>query len=165
MLSIIVAIAQNMAIGNNNQLLCHLSDDLKRFKALTSGHPVIMGRRTFDSLPKKPLPNRRNIVLTRDTGFNYPDVEVVSSVEQALSALSHDTESFIIGGATVYEQFLPYVDKLYVTWIYKDFEADTFFPSIDEKLFRRVSLSETMTDPSNGLQYAYAEYVRESVNA
>lgn len=160
MLSIIVAIAQNNAIGNNNDLLCHLSDDLKRFKALTSGHPVIMGRKTFDSLPKKPLPNRRNIVLTRDASFDYPGVEVVNTIEQALSVVPSDEEAFIMGGATIYEQFLPYVDKLYVTWIYQDFTADTFFPSIDTNIFHQTSITETHQDPTNQIKYAYAEYER-----
>lgn len=160
MLSIIVAIAQNNAIGNNNDLLCHLSDDLKRFKALTSGHPVIMGRKTFDSLPKKPLPNRRNIVLTRDASFDYPGVEVVNTMEQALSVVPSDEEAFIMGGATIYEQFLPYVDKLYVTWIYQDFTADTFFPPIDTNIFHQTSITETYQDPTNQIKYAYAEYER-----
>lgn len=162
MLSIIVAIANNMAIGNNNQLLCHISDDLKRFKALTSGHPVIMGRKTFDSLPKKPLPNRRNIVLTRDPNFNHLGIEVVSSVEQALSILPAETETFIIGGATVYEQFLPYVEKLYVTWIHKDFVADTFFPEIDKRQFRLVSETTPMVNQSDGILFSYAEFVKDT---
>ncbi len=163
MLSIIVAIAQNMAIGNNNRLLCHLSDDLKRFKSLTSGHTVIMGRNTFDSLPRKPLPNRRNVVITRNPAFSYPAVETVGSVGQSLALSSSDSEAFVMGGASVYAQFLPYVDKLYVTWIYQAFEADTFFPTIDPDVFVQTSLTEPMTDPSNGIRFAYAEYLRRSL--
>ena len=161
MLSIIVAIADNMAIGNNNGLLCHLSDDLRHFKNLTSGHPVIMGRRTFDSLPKKPLPKRQNIVLTTDTTFAYPGVNVVHSVDEALSVIPADDETFIMGGATVYRQFLPHVDKLYITWIKKYFPADTFFPPIDLSEFQLLSETEPMIDPSNGITYTYAEYIRQ----
>lgn len=160
MLSIIVAIANNMAIGNNNDLLCHLSDDLKHFKALTSGHPVIMGRKTFDSLPKKPLPNRQNIVLTSDTAFGSPGVDVVHSIDEALSLISANNETFIMGGATIYRQFLPHVDKLYITWIKKDFEADTFFPEIDFSEFRLIDETQLMEDPTNGITYTYAEYLR-----
>ena len=160
MISIIVAIAGNMAIGHNNQLLCHLSDDLRRFKALTSGHPVVMGRKTFESLPKRPLPNRRNIVLTTAATLQYPGIEVVHSVDEALALLPADEESFIMGGAAVYKQFLPYTGKLYVTWIHRDFDADTFFPAIDSSVFTKVSESEILTDPSNGIQFSYAEYCR-----
>lgn len=158
MLSIIVAIANNMAIGHNNDLLCHLSDDLKHFKALTSGHPVIMGRRTFDSLPKKPLPKRQNIVLTTDTSFTYPGVDIVHSVGEALAIIPNDNETFIMGGATVYRQFLPYVDKLYITWIKKNFPADTFFPEVDFSKFQLLNETQPMTDPTNGIVYTYAEY-------
>lgn len=160
MLSIIVAIANNMAIGQNNDLLCHLSNDLKHFKALTSGHTVVMGRKTFDSLPKKPLPNRQNIVLTSDVAFSYPGVDVVHSVEEALALIPSDDEAFVMGGATVYRQFLLHVDKLYITWIKKDFEADTFFPEIDFSAFRLLDETPLMTDPSNGIDYTYAEYLR-----
>ena len=149
-----------MAIGNNNGLLCHLSGDLKRFKALTTGHPVIMGRKTFESLPRRPLPNRRNIVLTSSTVVPCEGVEVANSVDEVLSLIPADTEAFVIGGATLYEQFLPYVGKLYVTWIYRSFEADTFFPTIDPSLFRQTAISDLQRDPANGIAYAYADYVR-----
>ena len=166
-LSIIVAVAQNMAIGRDNDLLWHISDDLKRFKALTGGHTVIMGRRTFDSLPKKPLPRRRNIVLTHDEGFHYevPEtatgtLEVAHSMAEVLRMVEGEEETFIMGGGTIYRDFLPLVNRLYVTWVYEDFEADVFFPVIDRSVFRQVSLSDCMTDSETGLEYAYAEYVR-----
>lgn len=137
-LSIIVACAQNMAIGKNNDLLWHISDDLKRFKALTSGHTVIMGRKTFDSLPKKPLPKRRNIVVTHDLNFHYdvPEtatgtLEVAHTVAEALKMVQGEEEVFIMGGATMYKEFLPLVNNLYITWVYQDFEADVYFPKID----------------------------------
>ncbi|MBR6441237.1 MAG: dihydrofolate reductase [Bacteroidales bacterium] len=166
-LSIIVAVAQNWAIGKDNDLLWHISDDLKRFKALTGGHTVIMGRRTFDSLPKKPLPKRRNIVLTHDTAFRYEvpptasgTLEVAHSVPALLKMVEGEEETFLIGGATLYRDLLPFVQRMYVTWVYRDFEADVFFPKIDPSAFRQISLTDRMTDPESGLEYAYAEYVR-----
>ena len=166
-LSIIVALAQNMAIGRDNDLLWHISDDLKRFKSLTAGHTVVMGRRTFDSLPKKPLPKRRNIVLTHDPScaFDVPPtasgtLEVAPSIPQVLRMVQGEEETFIMGGGAIYRDFLPLVGRLYVTWVYKDFEADVFFPVIDPSAFRQVSLSDRMTDPESGLEFAYAEYVR-----
>lgn len=166
-LSIIVAVAQNWAIGKDNDLLWHISDDLKRFKALTGGHTVIMGRRTFDSLPKKPLPQRRNIVLTHDTAFRYEvlptasgTLEVAHSVPALLKMVEGEEETFLIGGATLYRDLLPFVQRMYVTWVYRDFEADVFFPKIDPSAFRQISLTDRMTDPESGLEYAYAEYVR-----
>ena len=166
-LSIIVAVAQNWAIGKDNDLLWHISDDLKRFKALTGGHTVIMGRRTFDSLPKKPLPKRRNIVLTHDTAFRYDvpptatgTLEVAHSVPSLLKMVEGEEETFLIGGATLYRDLLPFVQRMYVSWVYRDFEADVFFPKIDPSAFRQISLSDRMIDTESGLEYAYAEYVR-----
>lgn len=167
-LSIIVAVAQNMAIGRDNDLLWHLSDDLKRFKSLTSGHTVIMGRRTFDSLPKKPLPKRRNIVLTHDEGFHYevPEtatgtLEVAHSMTEVLRMVEGEEETFIMGGGTIYRDFLPLVNRLYVTWVYEDFEADVYFPIIDRSVWQEVSLTERMLDEETGLWYAYAEYIKK----
>lgn len=166
-LSIIVAVAQNWAIGKDNDLLWHISDDLKRFKALTSDHTVVMGRHTFDSLPKKPLPKRRNIVLTHDENFHYDvpatatgTLEVAHSVASLLKMVEGEEETFLIGGATLYRDLLPWVGRMYVTWVYSDFEADAFFPKIDPSAFRQISLTDRMTDLESGLEYAYAEYVR-----
>ncbi len=159
-LSIIVAAAENMAIGKDNDLLWHISADLKRFKALTSGHTVVMGRRTLDSLPKKPLPNRRNIVLTHDEGFAFPGVEVAHSIAELLQMLAKDGEVFVMGGATIYQQLLPYADKLYVTWVHSSFEADVFFPAIDEKHFRLLQSTAPVQDEAFGLTYHYADYER-----
>ena len=167
-LSIIVAVAQNMAIGRDNDLLWHISDDLRRFKTFTGGHTVVMGRRTFDSLPKKPLPKRRNIVLTRDEGFHYDvpatatgTLEVAHSIPALFKMIEGEEETFLIGGGTLYRDLLPFVSRMYVTWVYKDFEADTFFPVIDPSVFRQISITPRQTDPENGLEYAYAEYVRK----
>ena len=167
-LSIIVACAQNMAIGKDNDLLWHLSDDLKRFKALTSGHTVVMGRRTFDSLPKKPLPKRRNIVLTHDEEFHYEvpptatgTLEVAHSIPQVLKMVQGEDETFIMGGGALYRDFLPLVNRLYVTWVYENFEADVFFPVIDRSVWHEVEVSERIQDEETGLWYAYAEYARK----
>lgn len=160
-LSIIVATAQNYAIGKNNDLLWHISDDLRRFKALTSGHTVIMGRKTFDSLPKKPLPKRRNVVLTNTPTFAYDGVEVAHTVNQVLDMVRDEDESFLIGGATLYQQFLPYAKRLYVTWVYQDFDADAYFPVIDQSVFTLVKITDRQYDEASGLWYAYADYQRK----
>ena len=130
-LNMIVAVGNRLELGFNNQLLCHLPEDLKRFKAITSGCTVLMGDRTWESLPKKPLPNRRNIVLTLDKTLVYPDCEMAYSIEEALALLDEQEEAFIIGGATIYRIFIDKIDKLYITRILSDFEADAFFPEVD----------------------------------
>ena len=125
-LSLIVAVADNWAIGKDNSLLWHISDDLKRFKALTTGHCIIMGRKTYESFPKRPLPNRRNIVITHGDGTGLEGCEVVHSVQEALEQCESDEQPFIIGGATVYRQFLPFVARIYLTKVFATFDADTF---------------------------------------
>ncbi len=129
--SIIVAVAENNAIGKNNDLLCYLPGDLKRFKQITNAKTVIMGRKTFVSLPKGALPNRRNIVITRSNEINFPNTEIVNSIQEAINLCNENQENFIIGGADIYKQFLPFVDKIYLTKIYQAFVADTFFPELN----------------------------------
>ena len=159
-LSIIVAIAKNNAIGKDNDLLWHISDDLKRFKALTSGHPVIMGRNTWNSLPRRPLPKRRNIVLTHDSAFADDGAEVAHSLQQALDLVRDEEESFIIGGSAIYNLFLPFVQRLYVTHVWQDFEGDVFFPVIDCSVFCKVNETTPVVDSESNLTYSYAEYQR-----
>lgn len=159
-LSIIVAIARNNAIGKDNDLLWHISDDLKRFKALTSGHPVVMGRNTWNSLPRRPLPKRRNIVLTHDEVFCDDGVEVAHSISEVFNLLCDEEESFIIGGGAIYKEFLPFVQKLYVTHVWQDFDADVFFPVIDLSVFCKVDETTRVVDENSGLTYSYAEYHR-----
>ncbi len=157
MISIIVAIAENGAIGANNHLLCHLPDDLKRFKALTSGHTVIMGRKTFESLPNGALPNRRNIVIS-GTVKTLPNCECVDSLEKALSLCSSEKEVFIIGGATIYEQSLPFADKLYITRIHHHFsDADTFL-HIDLKNWKETKRKEIPQDEKHRFSYSFVDY-------
>ncbi len=127
-LNIIAAVGENMELGLNNQLLCHLPADLKHFKSVTSGFPIIMGRKTWDSLPFKPLPNRRNIVITRNRQLNLEGCEVVYSLEEALQLLDHEEECFVIGGATIYKEAISRAAKLYLTRIHASFKADVFFP-------------------------------------
>jgi len=159
-LSLIVAIADNNAIGNNNGLLFHLSGDLKRFKAITTGHPIIMGSKTLLSLPKWPLPHRRNIVITRNIENNFPGCETVTSVKQSLELIKDEQEAFIIGGSSVYREFYPYCGKLYLTRVYKTFEADTFFPEIDFDQWKELK-REDMHDDKNDFDYAYINLIKK----
>ena len=140
--SIIAGVAENMVIGRENNLLWNIPEDMKRFREITSGHPVIMGRKTFESLPLtfRPLPNRTNIVVTRDSSYKVPEgVIVVNSVEEALKiAKGKDKEEiFIIGGGQIYAQTIGLADKLYLTIVKGEFEGDTFFPDY-KKDFKRV---------------------------
>ncbi|MEX0983319.1 MAG: dihydrofolate reductase [Bacteroidales bacterium] len=130
-ISIIVAIARNNAIGKDNQLLWHLSDDLKRFKRLTTGHTVIMGRNTYLSLPNGALPNRRNIVITDQPEENFEGCEMAHSIEEALELAGDSEECFVMGGGMVYRQLLPVAGRIYLTNVHQSFDADTFFPEID----------------------------------
>ncbi len=151
-LSIIVAMSSNRVIGVNNSLPWHLSEDLKHFKTLTTGHTIIMGRKTYESIGK-PLPNRRNIVISRNLNAFYGGVEVVHSLEDAFSTSSNDEEVFIIGGSNIYEQSLHLVEHLYITEIKKAFEGDAFFPEIDKSLWIE-SARETHTS-SDGLEFSF----------
>ena len=161
-LSIIVAMAQNRAIGKDNDLLWHLGSDLKHFKQLTTGHPVVMGRRTWESLPKRPLPGRRNIVMTENHDYVAPGAEVVHGVAGLFKALKGcDDEVFVMGGASIYELLLPYTKRLYITRVYRDYEADVYFPIIDMSEFTLVKFGEPMYDEESGLDYAYEEYDRK----
>ncbi len=161
-LSIIVAIAQNGAIGKDNDLLWHLSGDLKRFKQLTTGHPVVMGRKTWDSLPKRPLPKRQNIVMTNNPDFAADGATVVHSVNDLFNVLKDcDDEVFVMGGATIYKALLPFCQRLYITRVYRDYEADVYFPTIDMSEFTLVSLGEPLQDEESGLDFAYEEYERK----
>lgn len=137
-ISIIVAIASNNAIGKDNQLLWHLPGDLKRFKVLTTGHTIVMGKRTFESLPLRPLPNRRSVVITDIKDEKIEGCEMAYSIEESISKMEPGAENFIIGGGSVYTQFLPFADKLYLTIVKQAFEADTFFPEINYDEFEII---------------------------
>jgi len=161
MLSIIVAIAENYAIGKKGDLLCHMPNDLKHFKQVTSGHTVIMGERTYLSLPKHPLPNRRNIVITDNPAFAEPGCEIVHSIEQAVQAVHADEEAFVIGGGMVYRQMMPLADKLYITHIAHSWEdADTFFPVIDPAIWQQTAAEHHEADADHPYPYTFTEYLR-----
>lgn len=119
-----------------------------------------MGRNTYESLPKRPLPNRRNIVVTHDPTFAPQGVEVAHSIQEALQLVSEETNAFVIGGANLYEQFMPYANRLYVTWVYRDYNADAYFPAIDATQFRQINISQCLHDDQSALDYAFAIYDR-----
>ncbi len=161
MISMIVAIDAQNAIGRNGDMLCHLPNDLRHFKDITSHHTVVMGRRTLFSLPKYPLPNRRNIVLTKDEGQRIKDVEYAHSIEDALEMVKGEEEVFIMGGGKVYEQFMPLADKLYITHIEHAFpEADTYFPAIDDS-WKQISEERHEADEKHAFAYSFMEYIRK----
>ncbi|MCL2027480.1 MAG: dihydrofolate reductase [Bacteroidales bacterium] len=160
-ISIIVAIAQNHAIGKDNDLLWHLSEDLKRFKRMTLNHTVIMGLNTFYSLPVRPFPNRRNIVIADDKNLKIDGCEMAYSIEDAIALADADKENFICGGASIYRQFLPLANKLYLTLVYKDFDADTFFPEINYEEWNLTEESERIFDEKTQLTFAYLTYERK----
>lgn len=163
MLTIICALAENRAIGFNNDLLYHLRADLKRFKSLTTGHTIIMGRRTFESLPKGALPNRRNIVLTRQTDFAAPGIEVFPSLEAALQATACDEQLFVIGGASVYREAMPLAETLELTHVHATPEqADVFFPEINADEWQIVSEEHHDADEQNEQPYTFTTYKRLS---
>ena len=159
-ISIIVAIDENFAIGKDNQLLFHLPDDLKRFKKITIGHPVIMGRSTLLSLPGWPLKGRRNIVITDIKEDDFPGCEVVHSVDEALQLIREEEEAFVIGGGSIYRQFFPLAGKLYLTLVHLSFQADTWFPEIDFKTWKELS-REDFKDDKNGFSYSYINLIRK----
>jgi dihydrofolate reductase len=161
MISIIVAIAENMAIGKNNDLLWHIPADLKRFKQITSGHPVIMGKRTWESLPRRPLPNRRNIVITDIAGEKIDGCEMAYSIDEAISMSNPADENFIIGGASVYRQFLPHAHRLYLTRVHKSFDGDVFFPEIAFSEWNLISREVFSRDEINDFCYSNEIYERK----
>jgi dihydrofolate reductase len=154
-ISIIVAVAQNNAIGKDNKLLWHISEDLKRFKRLTSGNTIVMGKNTFYSLPVRPLPNRTNIVITDVPGETIEGCVMAYSIEEAVEKCHDTNENFIIGGGSVYRQFLPIANKLYLTKVNKDFEADCFFPEINTEDWKLISKEDCEQDGQNDFSYSY----------
>ena len=162
MLSIIVAKGKNNIIGKDNEMVWHLPEDLKHFKNLTTGHTIIMGRKTFESLGK-PLPNRKHIIFSQNPDFKVNDenVEVVHSLLQIQDLIEGKEEAFVIGGAMIYNFLMPYVKKMYVTEIEKDFEGDTFFPIIDSEVWKETSREKGIKDDKNNLDYYFVTYERK----
>jgi dihydrofolate reductase len=158
--SAVVAIAENNAIGKDNQLLWHLPADLKHFKQITSGHTIIMGRKTYDSIGK-PLPNRRNIVITRTAGLQIPGVEVTGNIEDALALCANEDEVFIIGGAEIYKTTLAVTDRIYLTRVHENYEADAFFPEIDFNEWEETSVEKHLPDEKNRVAYTFSTLLRK----
>lgn len=161
MISIIVAIAENQAIGKNNDLLWHISEDLKRFRQITTGHTVIMGKKTYESLPKRPLPNRKNVVITDIPGEKIEGCEMAYSIQEAIAMCNPGEENFIIGGASVYRQILPYTDRLYITQVHRSFEGDVFFPEIDYKQWILKKKEDFL--PGVGYDFSYSTLIYDRV--
>lgn len=155
----VVAMAQNRAIGKDNELLWHLPDDLKHFKNITRGHTVIMGRKTFDSVGK-PLPNRRNIVITRQKGLDISGAETVHSVEEALTLCPADEEVFIVGGAEIYKLALPRTDRIYLTTVHQRYEGDAYFPETDPLQWKEVASERHEADEKHSVAFTFSTLER-----
>ncbi|MCM1517414.1 MAG: dihydrofolate reductase [Pseudoflavonifractor sp.] len=160
-LTIIAAVAEDGAIGCGGDLAYHISADLKRFKAMTTGHPVIMGRKTFESFPNGALPNRRNIVVTRNRSYSSEGAETAPSLDEAIAMAGDADEAFIIGGGEIYRQAMAMADRLLLTDIHGAVEdADTYFPEIESGVWQETERSETETDPRTGVTYEFVTYER-----
>lgn len=159
--TIIAAVAKGGAIGRKGDLLFHISADLKRFKSITMGKPVIMGRKTFESFPNGALPGRRNIVITRQRDYSAPGVETAASLDEAVQLVAGVDEAMIIGGGEIYRQAFPLADELRLTMIDADVaDADTFMPAIDSEAWIEKEQSDSFTDPRSGVAYHFADFVR-----
>jgi dihydrofolate reductase len=151
--------SSNRVIGVNNTLPWHLSEDLKHFKSLTTGHTIIMGRKTYESIGR-PLPNRRNIVISRNMEASYEGAEVVHSIENAFSISRNDNEVFVIGGSNIYQQALSLVDHLYITEIKKSFSGDAYFPEINKQIWIESSREDHITN--DGLEFSFVKYQKNT---
>ena len=159
-LTIIAAASTNNVIGFDNKLIWNIPKDLKRFKELTQGHSVIMGRKTFESLPC-PLPNRRNIVVTRNKYYSPEGIEVFSSIEDAIYVCKDDLQPFIIGGGEIYSQTINLVDKIELTRVYKDYQGDAFFPDIPLDKFELASELVNYLDDDSNTKYSFLTYIKK----
>lgn len=158
-LSIIVAAAENNVIGRDNGLIWKLSGDLKRFKALTTGHTILMGRKTYESVGKA-LPNRRNIVISGNKEYEAEGCEVVHSVEEALEMTKHEDEVFVTGGGTIYRKLWELADRLYLTVVHRECEGDTVIPCVDPAVWKEVSREACKADERNECDYTFINYER-----
>ncbi|CAM1371321.1 Dihydrofolate reductase [Tenacibaculum litoreum] len=160
MITLIAAIAKNNALGKDNDLIWHLPADLKRFKKVTTGHPILMGRNTFESIGK-PLPNRTSIIITRKNNYFIDGCLIANSIEQAIE-LTEGKDAFIIGGAQIYKDALEQnlVDRLDITLLHHEFEADAFFPEIDMEIWKEVAREDFKADEKNKYDYSFVSYER-----
>ena len=159
MITIIAAIANNHALGMDNKLIWYLPEDLKRFKRVTTGHHVIMGRKTYESLGK-PLPNRVTIIITRNKNYTASNCIVVNSLKEALKKANDDENPYILGGAEIYKLAMPIADKLDLTIVHHEFEADAFFPKIDTSIWKEISREDFKADKLNKYDYSFVTYER-----
>jgi dihydrofolate reductase len=162
MISIIVAASEDWGIGKDNELLWHISEDLKRFKKLTFGNTVIMGKKTWESLPRRPLPGRKNIVLTDDPQEVIDSSITAYSIKDALSKCEKNEEIFIIGGGSIYRQFMPIADRLYITHVHKIAPADIYFPEIDLNIWEITEKEEFKNGENDSIPYTYTIYERRN---
>ena len=160
-LCMIAVVGKNFELGKNNQLLCHLPADLKRFKEITSGYTVIMGDKTWESLPFKPLPNRRNIVITLNKEADYTNCEIVHSIEAAVELVKAEEQAFIMGGATIYKLFIDKIDTLYLTRLDAEFDADVFFPEVDFSQWQMITEVTHEKDEKNIYTMKFQTYRRK----
>jgi len=158
----IVAVASDWAIGRQGGLLCHLPADMRHFKEVTMGYSIVMGRKTFDSFPRRPLPGRQNIVITRNADWQYPGVTVAHSLDDAI-AVAHTDTVFVIGGAQIYEQALPLVDVLHLTCIHARWaSADVFFPALDMNEWQEVNREHHNSDHRNAYEFDFITLKRRA---
>lgn len=163
MLSMIVAMAKNYVIGKDNQLIWHLPEDLKRFKKLTTGHTIIMGRKTFESLGRI-LPNRRHVILCHDMAMKIENenIEILEDISMLEKYIQSEEEHFVIGGATIYRLLMPYANKLYITKIEEEFEGDVYFPEIKEEEWQEVEREEGIKNEKNPFDYEYITFIKKN---
>ena len=159
MIIMIAAVAENNALGKNNELVWHLPNDFKRFKSLTTNHHIIMGRKTFESFPK-PLPNRVHVVITRQSDYNPEGCIVVDSIEKAISICPENEDSYIIGGGEIYTLGMEHADILEITKVHHSFDADAYFPEIDKTDWQLVESEENFRDEKHLYDYTYETYIR-----
>ena len=159
MIIIIAAVAENNALGKNNDLLWHLPKDFKRFKEITSGHYILMGRKTFESFPK-PLPNRTHVVISRQKNFHPEDCLVVGNLEKAIAICPKEEDLFIIGGGEIYSQSIHFADQLDITRVHHSFDADVYFPEIDPKIWELTSETLNSKDEKHLFDYTFQTFVR-----
>ncbi|MFH7012066.1 dihydrofolate reductase [Flavobacterium sp. FlaQc-52] len=159
MIIMIAAVAENNALGKNNELVWHLPNDFKRFKALTTNHHIIMGRKTFESFPK-PLPNRTHVVITRQENYQPEGCIVVKSISEAIAKCPKNEDSFIIGGGEIYTLAMPFADVLEITRVHHSFEADTFFPDINKDEWLLVESETNIKDEKHLYDYTYETFVK-----
>jgi len=160
-ITMIAAVGENHSLGKENDLLWHLPDDFKRFKQLTTGHTIIMGRKTFESFPK-PLPNRTHIIISRDKNYTagHSGCIVVNSLEEAFQLAKEDESPFIIGGGEIYKQGEKFADKLEITRVHENFGADTFFPEIDENIWKLIASEYHPKDERHNYDFTYLTYIK-----